>query len=255
MTLAFSLVVAVGLGLCLGSFLNVVIYRLPRGMSLARPGSRCGFCRSAIQWFSNIPVLSYLIQQGSCRKCGHHFSLRYPVVELLCALLFVVLWDHYGWGNELWILTAFTLTLVAASFIDLDFKIIPDEMSLGGWALGLLLAGLNVPGFPVSLQEALAASFLAAAFFFILSRLFYLVRQEMGLGDGDIKLMGFIGAFLGFQGAVSAVLVGSIAGTLTFLFLMAFGKQSRTAAMPFGPFLAMGALVTVFNLDFWWGLH
>ncbi len=250
-----SYCLALALGLCLGSFLNVVIYRLPRGLSIVRPGSRCGFCRSAVAWFSNIPVVSYLWQHGACRTCGHFFSVRYPVVELLLAVFFVVLFSLYGWSNAFALFALFSLALVAASFIDLEFKIIPDEISLGGWAVGLVLAALSVPEFPVTFQEALWASIVGSGFFFLISRLFYLITQEMGLGDGDVKLMGFIGAFLGFEGIMAAAVVGSISGTAVSLFMMKVMGRSRKAPIPFGPFLALGALFPVFGLKLWWNFN
>lgn len=239
-------------GLCVGSFLNVVIVRLPRGRSLISPGSRCGFCRSALVWHSNIPILGFLKSAGQCQKCGHPYSVRYLLIELLTALLFLAVWAQYGWSEKTILISAFVGALIAMTFIDLEFRIIPDSISLGGWFVALVFAALQVPDFPLSLSDAIIGSAVGYGFFWIASRVFYWKTQEVGLGEGDVKLMGFIGAFVGFSGVLTTILVGSILGVAVGLTLMLVQGKGRRYPIPFGPFLALGALVSIFGLDFWW---
>lgn len=239
-------------GLCVGSFLNVVIIRLPRGRSLVTPSSRCGFCRSALDWISNIPLLSFLISGGRCRKCGHPYSSRYFLIELLTAILLLAVWSVYGWTEKTVIYGAFTAALIAMSFIDLEFRIIPDAISLGGWMVASILVLLRVPDFPVTLTESIWGSAVGYGCFWSVSRLFYLKTQEIGLGEGDVKLMGFIGAVLGMAGVLTTILVGSLLGVVVGVLMMVVHGKGRRYPIPFGPFLAIGALAYVFGLDVWW---
>jgi len=241
-------------GLCIGSFLNVVVYRLPRNKSLVSPSSCCGFCKNTLKPWMNIPILSFLLTGGSCGYCGIAYSVRYPVVEGMTALLFVAVWSVYQMNVTMAFLAAFSAVLIAISFIDLEFRLIPDSLSLGGWAVALLISMFGFSHYPVSFQEALIGSLAGAAGLWIVSRLFYFVTKEEGLGGGDIKLMGLIGAVLGVQGVITSIFVGSVLGSLVgLIFIMLIMKKSKRFPIPFGPFLAIGALVNLFQLDqiFW----
>jgi len=250
------------LGLCLGSFLNVLIIRLPRGRSIWSPGSRCGFCRSPIKAWRNIPLISFLLNRGMCGSCGHPYSFRYFFIELLMGVLSVGVWSMYGWTALTAALILFVALLVAISFIDLDFRLIPDELSLGGWAVALLAIAFGFTSFPLyssdllseawglgSLAQAIVSSLFGFGIFFILSRVYYLLRGEEGLGGGDVKLMGLVGAVLGLQGVLTTILIGSLLGSFLGIFLVLKGGKTRHFPIPFGPFLALGALAAVFRLD------
>ena len=238
----------------LGSFLNVVIVRLPRGKSIVTPSSRCGWCRSPLKIQQNLPLFGYLLSRGQCKKCATPFSARYLWIELLAVVLCVAVWSIYGWTLLALAMSAFALTLLAISFIDLEFKIIPDELSLGGWTVALFLAAFAPSHFRVTFFEALVGGFVGFGFFWLISRIYALVRREEGLGFGDVKLMGFVGAVLGVQGVVTTVFVGALLGSIVGLFFVLVRKKTRHFPIPFGPFLAMGSLVALFNLDGWfWG--
>lgn len=242
------------LGLCLGSFLNVVIIRLPRGRSIVSPSSRCGWCRSALTLAQNLPILGFLFSKGRCKKCGIPFSSRYLWIEVLSAVMTFAIWSTYGWTFSSLIMGSFALSLIAISFIDLDLKIIPDELSLGGWAVVLILTALSPQYFRLSLMEAVVGGIVGYGFFWIISRLYAFVRHEEGLGGGDVKLMGFVGAILGVQGVVTTVFVGALVGSLVGVFFVLVRGKTKHFPIPFGPFLAMGALVSLFHLDGWfWG--
>jgi len=253
------------IGICIGSFLNVVIIRLPRGRSLVQPSSRCGVCRSSIPRWMNLPLVSFVLSGGSCFKCGAPFSARYFWVELLSGVLAMASLSLYGFTITALIVFAFVAVLIALSFIDFDFRIIPDELSLGSWAvvLILVLAGFHKPEFIYpeaflkmqfglgAFWQSLIASLIGYGLFWVMSRLFYFIRKEEGLGGGDIKLMGLVGAMLGLEGIIICVLVGSLLGATYGGSRILFARGTRHTAIPFGPFLAFGALVSVLHLDRW----
>lgn len=269
----FPAVVAV-FGAMVGSFLNVVIYRVPAEKSIVTPGSHCG-CGRPIAWRDNIPVLSWLLLRGRARCCGQPFSFRYPLVELLTAGLFLACWLTFppavaavGW--------VFVACLVCATFIDLDHMIIPDVFTLGLGVLGVLLS-LLVPALhgqqheffalgslrsaTVSLQGLLVGSGLVLW----IALLAEFVFKKEAMGFGDVKFVGAIGAFTGWQGAVTSVFGGAVVGTLWFLIALIWqkvaGRSSAPAALksetpegepaalgfgvqvPFGPMLAIAAVL------------
>jgi leader peptidase (prepilin peptidase) / N-methyltransferase len=234
------------LGLVLGSFFNVCIYRLPRNESLVWPGSHCPLCRHPLAPRDNIPLVSFLLLRGACRYCHAPIAYRYPLVELLTALLLALL----GWKFGLsWILlqnAILACALLVVSFIDLDHRIIPDEISYPGMAVGLLLSiGLGFPGWKSSLTGLL----LGGGVLYLLAGGYELATKKEGLGGGDIKLLAMIGAFLGWKGVLVTIFMGSLIGTLVGLLLMLVWKKGRTYAIPFGPFLSLGALIHLFLGD------
>ena len=229
-------------GALFGSFLNVVIWRLPRGENLATPPSHCPGCGSAVRPFDNVPVLSWLLLRGRCRDCQTSISARYPLVEALTALLMVLVPLLVGTGADMWTGFVLVLLLVPITFIDLDHRIIPNKLTgLGAIAAVVLVAALQ----PSELVEHLVAGVSAAAFLFVA-----LMAYPGGMGMGDVKLAGVLGLFLG-RAVGPAMLVALVAGTVVGGIVMAVKgvKAGRKTAIPFGPFLALGGLVGLFAGD------
>ena len=169
-------------GLCIGSFLNVVIYRVPRGKSIIQPSSRCGCCKSPLPFYRNIPLWSYLATGGRCAQCGIFYSPRYFFVEILTPVLFLATWWILGWGFYPFLTMGFIATLLCASFIDLDLKIIPDSLTLGAWGVALLVIGISGDQYPISFLESLLGSAAGFLSFYILSRGYALMMGDEGLG-------------------------------------------------------------------------
>jgi leader peptidase (prepilin peptidase) / N-methyltransferase len=228
------------LGLAFGSFLNVVIYRLPRHESLLRPGSHCPRCGTAIRWYDNVPLVSWVVLKGRCRSCSAPISLRYPLVEAITALAFIIAFWRFGLEWRLLVAWAFVVAMVAVAFIDYDHMIIPDKIVLPGAAIGLAASiALEPPRWWVYVVSSVGA----AVFMFALVMLW-----PGGMGPGDIKMALFMGAVLGpsvIVGLFAAFLIGSVTG----VYLMAVKKRSRKTKIPFGPFLALGAVLALFAGD------
>jgi leader peptidase (prepilin peptidase) / N-methyltransferase len=242
MTTATGAVLAALLGAILGSFLNVVAYRLPRGESLVHPPSRCPSCGAPVKPYDNIPVLSWLLLRGRCRNCGERISWRYPLVEagtaLLCALVVIA----KGADEDAWLGLAFVLLLVPITLIDLDHRLIPNKLTLPGAVLAiaiLLLTDLD------SLPENLIAA-AAAGGFLLVAALVY----PAGMGMGDVKLAGMMGLYLG-RAVAPAMFAALITGTVVGALIIARKgtKEGRKTAIPFGPYLALGGLVGLFAGD------
>jgi leader peptidase (prepilin peptidase)/N-methyltransferase len=208
------------------------------------PGSRCPSCLTAIRWYDNIPMVSYLVLRARCRSCGTAISIRYPVVEALTGLLFAgVVW-RAGIQPATFVLAIFCWALVVVTFIDLDLRIIPDGISLPGTVLGLAAALL--PGFPRVMDSVIGAA-AGGGFLFLILFAYEKIMKDEGMGMGDVKLMAMIGAFLGWQALPVTILVASLTGTVTGIgFAVAKGEPIRKFPVPFGPFLALGALVHLF---------
>jgi leader peptidase (prepilin peptidase)/N-methyltransferase len=229
------------LGLFVGSFLNVCIYRIPRGESIIWPGSKCPRCGKPIKPWDNIPVLSYLILKGKCRYCSELISVRYPIVELLSALLAVSLLYRFGPGVRYIIYYVWACTLLVITFIDLDYQIIPDRLSLGGIVIGILaLRWLDV-----GYKDALIGLALGAGMLLAIIYGYYLLTKRQGMGGGDVKLLGMIGVFTGWQGVLFTVFMSSFIGTLIGIPWVYIQKGTLKSAIPFGPFLCLGALIYV----------
>jgi len=223
------------LGAVVGSFLNVVIWRLPRGESVVAPPSHCPACGNRIHWYDNVPVLGWVLLMGRCRACKAPISPEYPLVEAANAALYGVLVWRFGPVPELPVYMLLVSALLALTMIDLHHKILPDRITLPGIAVGLAAAATLLP---VGIVPALAGAALGGGLFFGIA-----VVSRGGMGGGDIKLMAMIGAFLGWQAVLLTTLLASVVGGVVGVVLMlAFGK-GRKYAVPFGPFLAAGALV------------
>jgi len=226
------------LGLILGSFLNVVAYRLPRGESLALPASRCPGCEQPIRPYDNIPVLSWLLLRGRCRSCGETIAWRYPLVELSTALLLALTVVVIGPGTEVWLGLAFVLLLVPVTVIDFDFRIIPNKLMLAGTVAALAILVLTRPD---DIPEHLIAATAAGGFLLAAA-----IAYPAGMGMGDVKLAFVMGLFLGRDVGV-AMLAGLLAGSVVGVAIMAHkgAAAGRKTAIPFGPFLALGGIVAL----------
>jgi leader peptidase (prepilin peptidase)/N-methyltransferase len=237
----FMNLIVVSFGLVVGSFLNVVIHRLPLDQSIVKPESHCPHCQKPVRWFYNIPLIGYLVLRGKCAECGAKIHWRYPMVEFLTALLFFI-----GFRGQIDIaqirIWVFIALGVAITFIDLDHRIIPDELSLGGWAFGLLTAYWD---FRNGWGHLVAASIIGSGIFFAFGYLYEKVKGIEGLGMGDVKYMGTIGSFLGFGGLWSSIMISSVVGVLVGLIVGRLQKSEdlMKVAIPYGPFLVFGALI------------
>ncbi len=231
-----DIVIGFVLGALLGSFANVLIHRLPRDESIVWPGSRCPHCRAPIQAWDNIPILSFLLLRGRCRSCRARISSRYPLVEAVTAVLVAAAWSAVDSTLARAAATTFVFLLVVIAFIDFDHQLILDRLSLPGIAVGLMLAALQRQFVP-----ALAATVGAAAVI-----LAVVVLSRGGMGGGDIKLAGLMGAFLGWPGIAVGLFSGVMIGGTVGIALLAAKRLGRKDAIPFGPALASGALVALF---------
>ncbi|MBW2274170.1 MAG: prepilin peptidase [Deltaproteobacteria bacterium] len=270
---------ALAFGLVVGSFLNVVIHRLPLGESIVFPPSHCPGCDAHIAPYDNVPVLSYLVLRGACRSCGHGISVRYPAVELLTGMVFALVALRFGFTPATLLFTVFAAGLIVAGVVDLDHQIIPDEISLGGLAVGLLVVPAWLLHGGASLGDALGYSFGGAllgggmlwSVGFFHARLSVALGREFehwpgegeevpkpasldywmwfpGMGFGDVKLLAMIGAFLGPSGVVATVIGASLLGLVMGL-LWAAATRSWNSPFGFGPAIAAAALVALLVPD------
>ena len=238
----WSLVAAALFGLCIGSFLNVVIYRLPLGQSLATPPSRCRKCGYSLRWFDNIPLLSWVFLRGRCRKCGTDVSWQYPVVELVTGVLFVLVVWLTPPGPLLASRLLLVCILIALFGIDLEHQILPNVITLPGIAIGVLLSLIAPPGW----KDSLIGVLLGGGILYAIAGAYYLWRREEGMGMGDVKMLAMLGAFLGWKAVLVTVILASFAGAFVGLAMMAVQRGSMKYALPFGTFLAIGAVVAMF---------
>lgn len=254
-------------GLAVGSFLNVCIYRLPRGESLILPRSRCPTCGNPIKAWDNIPLLSFLLLRGRCRACGARISWRYPAVELLTGLLFLLAVARFGLGPSTPFLLLFLSALVVVTFIDLEHQIIPHVITLPAIPLGLLMSLLfRSPPF----LEAVVGTLAGAGFLYLVAVYGEVLLRKESMGGGDVNLVAAIGAFLGWKKMLLAIFLGAVFGAIGGGVLLALGIQfvpgepegqgdeeafsskeegvppSSGYRIPFGPFLALGAVVSLF---------
>ncbi len=234
----FSDIVAVLLGLIVGSFLNVCIHRIPAEQSIVKPRSRCPACQAGIAWYDNIPVLSYIILRGRCRACGATIPLRYPAVEIATGLISWVIFHHFGipWLYAVWFI--YSAALLTLSMIDLDHRIIPDGISLSGIVIGLLLSAFT-PLQPF--LDSLIGVIVGGGFLLVVGLAYETVRKQEGIGGGDIKLMAMAGAFTGWKGALFTIFGGSLVASILGISLMIARRSGAQLAIPFGPFLSFAS--------------
>lgn len=238
-------------GALLGSFANVVIVRMPEGESIAWPGSHCRSCRAPIKWRHNIPLLGWLSLRGKCATCSAKISARYPIVEFLMAVLFATVAWKYGPSWRALELCLFSFMLVCASFIDLDHMILPDKFTLTGTVLGVL-GSLIVPEAERTPTEALLGVLFGGGFLWAVAALYAAVRKREGMGGGDIKLLAWIGAVLGWKALPATILISSLGGSAFGIASSFRSKGAMNNPIPFGPYLAAAALAyALFNGASW----
>jgi leader peptidase (prepilin peptidase) / N-methyltransferase len=239
-------------GAVVGSFLNVCISRIPKGDSIIRPPSHCPKCKTAIAFYCNIPLLSYLFLRGRCRACGERISFRYFAVELLMASLAVALFYQFGFGLAFMLGFVFIAALIVISFIDLDVRIVPDVISLPGIVVGLLLSiiGHYLLRDPLGIVPtplgALLGVLLGGGFLLAVAWAYERFTGVEGMGGGDIKLLAMIGAFLGWPAIPLTIFLSSLGGSVIGVGFMLAKGVDRRFALPFAPFLCLGAVVYLF---------
>lgn len=231
------------LGLIVGSFANVVIHRLPLGQSVVRPRSRCPHCGTEIRSLDNVPILSYVLLLGRCRTCRVAISPRYPAVEAANGLLYLAIAILLGPTPHAVVAMAFVTSLLILSLIDLDHQILPDVITKPGILLGLAASFLPGPPTPLEAAASAVGGYVALMTVAWLARLYY---KEEALGQGDWKMVAMLGAFLGWQGMLLAVLLGSLLGSVVGLAMVGFFGGSRRSRIPLGTFLAVGGIAAVF---------
>lgn len=235
----------------MGSFLNVCIWRIPQKKSIIKPGSHCPYCKTPIKWYDNIPVLSFIILGAACRQCKKPISARYPVIETITGLLTGLF--AYKFGFSVWFAISITAVyaLIVLSIIDLHTFTIPDELSLGLVVLGIAASFLN-PNFSGVFFAKIAQSLLGALCGFFIIYLVavigeFLFKKE-AMGGGDIKLLAGIGAFVGWYGVITTLIIGSFLGAIYGIYMLTAKKLERKEPIPFGPFLAFGAVINLYHV-------
>lgn len=231
------------IGLCVGSFMNVCIYRLPDRTSIIHPGSRCPRCGSAIRFYDNIPVFSYLLLRGRCRHCSASIPVRYPMVELLGGTSALAAYLSFGLTVRALVAFIFIATLIVVTFIDIDHRKILDRITLPGIPL-FSLASLAIPS--VSIVDSLLGILAGGGSLLLVATAYSLLTGREGMGGGDIKLLAMIGAMVGWQGVLFTIFASSAIGTITGLLLMLRQREGMRLAVPFGPFLSIGAVAYLF---------
>jgi len=259
-----ELVLALILGLVIGSFLNVCILRIPQEVPITVPRSHCPHCKKLIRWYDNVPVLSYLILGGRCRRCKKKISARYPLIEAVSGLISVLLYLKFGLGVEWVLFFGFSAALLVLAFIDLDHRILPDVITLNGMWLGVLssvylaqpippivlgivrAAGLEVTNPRIlALVGSLLGVVAGGGLLWGVGEAFKRLRGIEGMGFGDVKMMAMVGAFLGAPMALFTIMLGSILGSVIGLVFMGFTGKSRDYELPFGTFLGVAGIVVV----------
>ena len=224
--------------------MNVCIYRIPISKSIATPRSMCPGCNSLISAYDNIPVISYILLKGKCRNCGIPISLRYPLVETISGLTAIAVFMRFGISAEGLIYFTFVSALIVITFIDIDHRIIPDIISLPGIPIGFLLASLVLPS--MNYKTSLAGILTGGGSLLAVAWIYNLITKKEGMGGGDIKLLAMIGAFTGWKGVLFTIFVASAVGTLAGIAVMLKTQKGMKLAVPFGPFLSIGAILYIF---------
>ena len=236
-----------GFGACVGSFLNVLIHRLPRENSIVRPGSKCPACEVPIRYYDNIPILSYIFLRGRCRNCGARISIRYPIVEAMAGALLVLGYLKFGLSPKMGINLLLALSLLAVAFIDLEHQLIPNEISLPGIVLGFglsfFLEGKEWWEAPLS---SLIGGISGATALWVIRFLHMKISGIEGMGLGDVKLIAMIGAFLGWQALPSLLFISAFSGLLIGGGIILLTRKAARTPIPFGTFLAAGTITYIF---------
>ncbi len=247
------------LGAIIGSFLNVCIYRIPEGLSVVSPSSRCTSCGTPIKFYDNIPILSYFFLAGRCRSCRAKLSIKYPLIEFLNAALYVSVLERFGYGSP-WVLAVylvFVSALIVIVFIDLEHQIIPDGITLPGIPLAIILGATILPDpvlpdSPFGFKESLIGSLAGGVSFYLIAVLGKAVFKKDAMGGGDIKMMAMVGGLIGWKGVFLTTFLASLFGSLIGVSLILLKGREWGARIPFGPYLALGSLASLFwGQDIW----
>lgn len=230
-------------GAAIGSFLNVCIFRLPAKISIIKPNSQCPHCHHPIRFYDNIPIISFIFLQGVCRYCNKAISWRYPLVELITAVLALLLFIKFGLSLKFFAFFIFTAVLIVITFIDLDHQIIPDILTLPGIPIFFLAAVFCTE---VPWLDALLGVLIGGGILFVIAMVYELISKREGMGGGDIKLLAMIGGFLGWKSLIFILLFSSFAGAVVGLVAMIIKKQDMKYAVPFGPFLSAAVVAYIF---------
>ena len=237
-----SIVVLSLLGLIVGSFSNVCIYRIPRNESVVYPASHCPKCRTTIRPFDNIPVLSYILLRGRCRHCKSKISIRYPVVEFLTGLIYLTIYLIYGLSIQTLIYVILSSALIIITFIDLNEQIIPDVISLPGIAIGFILSFFV---HYISFINSALGVVIGGGIILVISLGGSVIYKKEAMGGGDVKLAAMIGAFLGWRYIIISLFLGFFLGALIGIILIMTKVKKREDVIPFGPFIVLGSLITL----------
>ena len=235
--------ISIIIGAMVGSFLNVCICRLPKGESIITPRSHCPQCQTLIRFYDNIPLLSYLLLRGKCRSCRAPISIQYPTVEGVTALGSLILFLKFGMSWEYLLYFLFLSALIVITVIDLYHQIIPDVISLPGVGIGLL-ASLVLPH--LKFLNSLTGVLLGGGSLFLVATLYQWFFKREGMGGGDVKLLAMVGAFLGWKAVILTILFSSFIGSITGIIFIAVKGRDLKYAIPFGPFLSLGAVLSLF---------
>ena len=226
-------------GTMVGSFLNVCIFRLPTHQSVVTPFSYCLSCKQPISLYDNIPILSFIILRGKCRKCKAPLSYQYPMVEFLAGLFSLIFMIKYGLSLNYAVYFTFSAALITITVIDIKHQIIPDSITLPGIGVGLLISFLLST---LSFLDSLIGTVIGGGSLLLVSGGYYFFTKHEGMGLGDVKLLAMMGAFLGWRSILFIIMVGSFSGALVGITVMLLKKKDRKYAIPFGPFLSLGGL-------------
>jgi len=240
-------------GLIMGSFGNVCIYRIPKKESVVLPASHCPKCNAIIHWYDNIPVLSYFLLRAKCRHCKEAISFVYPLIEALSGLLAVAVLWKFGWTIAALLYFFFAWSLLVIVVIDLRYMIIPNVFTFPGLAIGLLGSAFV---FDHGFTQSLIGILIGGGLLWAIAYVYFALTKKMGLGGGDVKLMAVVGAFLGVDGVLLTLFLSSLLGAAIGLFLIVVLRKSTKYAMPFGPAIAVGAIIALFfgqELITWYG--
>ena len=225
-------------GAAVGSFSNVCIYRLPKKLSIISPSSQCPSCSKGISPFDNIPIISFLMLRGRCRYCQSPISWRYPIIETITGLIFLSLYLNFRISPQFFIYALLIISLIIIAFIDLEHKIIPDVITFPGIIIGLAIS-IAMPH--ITLLNSFKGFVLGGGLFYAIA-----IISRGGMGGGDIKLIAMVGSFLGWKNVLLTIFLGSFFGSIAGIALIILKKKNRKDMVPFGPFLSLGAIVSIF---------
>ena len=244
-------------GLCVGSFANVCIYRLPMARSIVLPRSHCPHCNHLIAWFDNIPLFSFILLGGKCRSCKETISKRYFLVELLTGVFFLIIFQHYGFDVRTAVYWMVVTGLIIGTFVDFDYMIIPDHITIGGIFTGLAFSFLfpslhGVASHFAGFKSAFIGMLAGGMILWLVGEFGRLVFKKEAMGMGDVKLLAALGAFLGWQAVVFIIMISSLAGAIAGITMVLTGNKSMGSKIPFGPYLALAALVWILGgYEYW----